>query len=84
MKKMWKEQFEAMKSVKVLSIEPAMEDAWTDKKHEYKVVLNIVMDESSKNALMPYYGYDQGKNTRFIVLVKEGNKWFIEAIATGP
>jgi len=41
------------------------------------------MDESSKNALIPYYGYDQGTNTRFIVLVKEGGKWFIEAIATG-
>lgn len=82
-KKMWQEQFEAMKFVKVLSIESAMEDSWTDKRHEYKVVLNVTMDESSKNAPMPYYGYDQGENNRFIVLVKEGEKWFIDSIGTG-
>jgi len=83
MKKMWQEQFEAMKSVKVLSLEPAMKSSWTDQRREYKVVLDMVMDESSKDAPIPYYGYDQGVNTRFIVLVKEGDKWSIETIATG-
>ena len=84
MKKMWQEQFEAMKSVKVLSLEPAMKSSWTDQRREYKVVLDMVMDESSKDAPIPYYGYDQGENTRFIVLVKEGNKWSIDTIVTGP
>ncbi len=84
MKKMWQEQFEAMKSIKVLSVEPAMKSTWTDQRREYKVVLDMVMDESSKNAPIPYYGYDQGENTRFIVLVKEGDGWFVETISTGP
>jgi len=44
----------------------------------------MVMDESSKDAPIPYYGYEQGENTRFFVLVKEGDKWFIETIATAP
>lgn len=48
MKKMWQEQFEAMKFVKFLSVESVMENTWTDKRHEYKVVLNLVMGESSK------------------------------------
>ncbi len=84
MKAMWQQQFEAIQSVKVLSIEPVKEDAWTDQKHEYKVILDMVMDEASKNAPIPYYGYDQGESTRFITLVKEGDNWLIEAIATGP
>jgi len=83
-KRMWQEQFKAMKSVKVLSVEPVMKNSWTDQRREYKVVLDMTMDESSKDAPIPYYGYDQGKNTRFIALVKEGDKWFIETIATAP
>jgi hypothetical protein len=83
-KKLWQEQFEAIKSVKVLSIEPVMKNSWTDQRREYKVVLDMTMDESSKDAPIPYYGYDQGENTRFITLVKEGDKWFIETIATAP
>jgi len=83
-KKMWQEQFEAMESVKVLSVEPVMKNSWTDQRREYKVVLDMTMDESSKDAPIPYYGYDQGENTRFITLIKEGDKWFIEAIATAP
>ncbi|HRS47922.1 MAG TPA: hypothetical protein P5225_01430 [Candidatus Paceibacterota bacterium] len=84
MKKMWQEQFEAMKSVKVLLVEPVMKNNWTDQRREYKVVLDMMMDESSKDASIPYYGYDQGRNTRFITLIKEGDKWFIETITTAP
>jgi len=83
-KEMWQEQFEAMKSVKVLLVEPVMKNSWTDQRREYKVVLDMAMDESSKDAPIPYYGYDQGENTRFITLIKEGDKWFIETIATAP
>lgn len=85
MKEMWQEQFRAMKSVKVLSVEPVMKNSWTDQRREYRVVLDMVMDESSKDAPIPYYGYNnQGEDTRFLHLIKEGDKWFIETIATGP
>ena len=84
-KRMWQEQFEAMESVKVVSVEPVMKNSWTDQRREYKVVLDVLMDKSSKDAPIPYYGYNnQGEDTRFLHLIKEGDKWFIETIGTGP
>jgi hypothetical protein len=83
-KQAWAVQFNAMKSVSVKSLEPTMQDTWTDTRHEYKTMLEISMDPSSANAPIPYYGWANGENIRWIMLVKEENLWKIDSISTGP
>lgn len=83
-KQAWAVLFNAMKSVKVKSAEPILQEDWTDNRHEYKVMLDLVMDPSSAGAPIPYYGYENGENVRFIILVKENNLWKVDEIATGP
>jgi len=77
-------QYAAMTSVKVKKIEESSKGDWTDTWHQYMVTLDVVMDPSSANGPIPYYGYEQGENIRFLNLVKEGNLWKIEGLATGP
>lgn len=77
-------QFAAMKSVKVKKIEEAMKEDWTGTRHEYMVTLDVVMDPSSVNQPIPYYGFENGENVRFVGLVKENNQWKVEGMATGP
>jgi len=42
------------------------------------------MDPSSADAPIPYYGYTNGLNTRFISLVNQAGLWRIDSINTGP
>lgn len=83
-KQAWAVQFNNINSVKVASIEPSMQNSWTDTTRQYKVSLDVVMNPNSANAPIPYYGYENGLNTRFVSLVKEDGAWRIDGIATGP
>jgi len=60
-KRMWQKQFEAIKLMKIISFEPIMKNSWTEERREYKIILDMTMDESSKDAPIPYYGYSQGR-----------------------
>lgn len=77
-------QYAAMTSVKVKKIEESSRGDWTDSRHQYMITLDVVMDPSSASGPIPYYGYEQGENIRFLNLVKEGNQWKVEGLATGP
>jgi len=77
-------QYAAMTSVKVKKIEESSKSDWTDSWHQYMVTLDVVMDPGSANGPIPYYGYEQGENIRFLNLVKEDNRWKVEGLATGP
>lgn len=77
-------QYAAMTSVKVKKIEESSRGDWTDTWHQYMITLDVVMDPSSANGPIPYYGYEQGENIRFLNLVKEGNQWKVEGLSTGP
>ncbi|MFH0773665.1 MAG: hypothetical protein V1922_05135 [bacterium] len=83
-KQAWGVQLNAIKSVKVLDVVPSIPEEWMENKHTYKVILDVVMDPSSATAPIPYYGYERGKNIRWITLEKSGNTWKIIGIATGP
>lgn len=83
-KQAWGVQFNDINSVKVISVEASPQDDWTESKHTYKTVLDIVMDPSSANEPIPYYGYENGQNTRFISIIKEDGLWKVDEIATGP
>ena len=77
-------QFNAITSVKVMSIEESMKESWTETRHQYQVKLDMTLDPKSANQPIPYYGFEKGENIRFIGLVKEGDQWKIEGLATGP
>lgn len=83
-KQTWGIQFRAMKSVKVISIDTSLLEDWTNTRHTYQVTLDVKMDPSSVSGPIPYYGYENGTNIRFISLIKSGKNWKIEGIATGP
>ena len=83
-KQAWAVQFNAFSTLKVMSVEPALQDTWTDTQHEYKVTLDATMKPEAASAPIPYYGWDNGTNIRWIMLVKVGDLWKISGIATGP
>lgn len=83
-KQAWGVQFNYMSSVKVVSIEVSTKDSWTSTSRQYKVVLDVSMDPDSADAPIPYYGYENGQNTRFINLINEDGAWRVDGIATGP
>jgi hypothetical protein len=80
----WAVHFNAINSFKFLKMEKTSEESWTDNKHIYKVVLDVVMNPSSASAPIPYYGWQNGENIRWITLEKVGGTWKIAEIATGP
>lgn len=79
----WAVQFSNITSFKLLKMEKANESEWTDTKHIYKVVLDVWMDPRSANAPIPYYGWQNGENIRWLTLEKVGDTWKIAEIATG-
>lgn len=83
-KQAWGVQFNYMSSVKVISVNPQNQSDWTDDWRQYKVLLDVVMNPNSANAPIPYYGYENGQNIRYLALVKEDGAWRVDTIATGP
>jgi hypothetical protein len=83
-KQAWGVEFNAFSKVSIVSLSPTLQEDWTDVQHEYKVVLDVTMKPESANAVIPYYGFDNGQNYRWITINKVGALWKILGIATGP
>jgi hypothetical protein len=83
-KQAWAVQFNAIDSMKVLNVEPSMKNEWTETKHTYKLTLDVTMNPNSANEPIPYFGWENGQNIRWVTLIKEGKMWKIEGLATGP
>lgn len=83
-RKMWAEHFSMINYFKVKGIEKTNEGDWTEDRHQYKVILEVQMNPKSANAPIPYYGWKNGENTRWITLEKVEGLWKIAEIATGP
>ncbi len=82
-KQAWGVQFNALDSIKVSKIEPYDQDNWSPGSHIYKVNLEVAVSENAANAPIPYYGWGNGDNLRWVEIVKEGDLWKINRIATG-
>jgi hypothetical protein len=82
-KQAWGVQLNTLTSVKVLAIEPSLPDTWNNT-HVYKVTFEATVDPSAANAPIPYYGWDNGKNIRWVELQKVNDLWKITGLATGP
>jgi hypothetical protein len=83
-KQAWAVMFNGFESVNVTKIASSMPEDWTANAHTYRVTLDVKMKPESANAAIPYFGYDNGVNTRFITLEKVGNLWKVNGISTGP
>lgn len=83
-KQMWAVQFAAINSFKILKIEKFDEDHWTKDKQIYKILVDVWMDPRSADAPIPYYGWENGENVRWITLEKVDNIWKISEINTSP
>lgn len=80
----WEEQFTAFASVLPVEVQPAEQDRWSNTIHIYKVKVNAEINPAAANAPIPYYGYDNGLNVRWIALQKVNEVWKILSISTGP
>jgi hypothetical protein len=76
-KQAWGVQFNAFEKVTINKLEKQTNG-------QYKVSLNVQMKPESVDALIPYYGFENGDNIRWITLTKEAGLWKITEIATGP
>jgi len=84
MKQAWGIQFNDIKSINVLKIEPSMKEEWSASKHSYKVTLEAYVSSDAANAPIPYYGWEDNPNIRWVEIIKVGNFWKINSLATGP
>lgn len=79
----WSRQFSAIKSIRVLTIEPSVPAA-TAPCHQYKLKLEAHVSADPK-APMPFYGWEDNPNYRWIRLCPAATgAWTITSFGTGP
>jgi len=84
-KQAWGVHFNAIKSINVQSIEPYNEEQWTDAKKVFEVTLEAYVSSEAKDAPIPYYGWHDNPNIRWVSVEKDASGfWKIAALATGP
>jgi hypothetical protein len=76
-KQAWVLQLASLTSLKVEKIERVEGDS-------FRVDFQATVSPDGANLPIPYYGYSNGANTRFVPLVKEDGLWKIDDLATGP
>ncbi len=81
--KVWLAHFEAIERVEVVKITPYDEQNWDNNTQTYQAILNVTVSEDAKNLPIPYYGWGENPNLRWISLERQNSTWHIAAIATG-
>jgi hypothetical protein len=79
----WTRQFAAIKSIQVMDIRPA-DTGRSGPCFKYKVTLKADVSSEAANEPIPYFGWDDNPNLRWIELCPRGDKWLISSIGTGP
>jgi hypothetical protein len=79
----WTQHFSAIKSIRVMDIRPADMEG-TGLCVEYKVTIEADVSSEAANAPIPYYGWNDNPNLRWIHLCPRGDQWLISSIGTGP
>jgi hypothetical protein len=73
-----------VKDIKACKNDPCTE-VWNSGKEIYEVNLDVLMKPESAKVTIPYYGWGNGLNTRWVVIQKnQQGIWKIVEIATGP
>jgi len=76
-KQAWGVQLNAFKKLELKKIEPAGDNM-------YQVTLDVEMKPEAAGGPIPFYGYENGENIRWIGLEKVDNVWKVTGFATGP
>ncbi len=80
----WTAQFNSINAITVKDlslISPPNNPANTE---EYKVNLTVQTSPEAANAPIPFYGWNNGDNIRFITIIKGEDKlWRVQSISTG-
>jgi len=79
MKEMWKANFSSLDKIKMVSLYPEEEQKW----HNHQPLYEVSIYVKSKPGF-PYYGWDEGRNTRWITVTTEEDRRKIVSIATSP
>jgi hypothetical protein len=80
MRQMWLENFQSISSLKVVSVEQAYLENWTDDWECYKVTLNITTSASPEK-----YGWDSGQNVRWVTVIPQGaGYWKVAELSANP
>lgn len=81
-KQAWEVQFNSLKQVEVTDIKKQAD--LNGNGEIYRVDLQVKVASEAASASIPYYGWLEGKNVRWITVVNEDNLGKIAGIATGP
>ena len=81
-KQAWGVQFNSFKNIEVTDIKKQAE--YEGSGEIYRIDLSVEVNAENANLPIPYYGWSNGQNVRWIEIVKENNLWKITRIATGP
>jgi len=76
---MWKTAFSSLELIKIISLYPEEERKWHNKQPLYRTIIYAL-----PRAGAPYYGWDEGRNTRWISITPYGDSWKIVSITTSP
>ena len=77
--------FNAIKSINIQEIEPYDKENWTNNKKVFKVTLEAYVTSSAENAPIPYYGWHDNPNIRWVTVEKNSaGFWKVASLATGP
>ncbi len=80
MRQMWLENFQSLKSLKVVSVEQAYVENWTGEWECFKVTLDV-----TTSAPPDKYGWENGRNTRWVSLIPQGaGYWKITELSANP
>jgi len=83
-KRAWREQLEAIKSIHVQDVQPVAVADWTPTRHFFKVILEAYVSQECANAPIPYYGWHDNPNIRWVMIENMLGQWLISGISTGP
>jgi len=75
----WWQNFNTLESLKIKSLEPNMQEEWTNDRQLYKAILDVKL-KSGEGGL----GWENGENYRWVSVQKTGDKWFIHELANNP
>jgi hypothetical protein len=83
-RKNWRSHLSAIRSIRILGVEPAGFEDWKDNRHIFKVTLEARVD-NPPNAPIPFFGWHANPNVRWITMeLNSRRRWVVAEIATGP
>jgi len=78
-KDMWRTNFKTIESLSIKGANPVFEEEWTSVRQVFKVDLTVNVTPEGEG-----YGWNQGQNSRWITLEKNGETWQVHELANNP